>query len=595
MKDFSDYISNLPKVPGIYQFYDRDNTILYIGKAKNLHARVGSYFVESNRSFKNSVLTKQIFSIKFTVVESEEDALLLENNLIKEYQPKYNVLLKDDKTFPWICIKNENFPRIFITRNRVNDGSVYYGPYTSAVMIRTLLELIKALYPLRTCKHLLNQKNIEEKKFKPCLEYHLGNCLAPCDGLQNEESYHENITHIKEILKGNINEVINLLNERMQSFAEKLQFEEAEKTKQKLDMLLRYKAKSTIVSTSLTNLDVFGYVEEGKSFYFNYLKVINGSIVQSLSVELIRKIDEELEDIISFAIVDIREKVNSTSKIALVPLLIQGFSSLNLIVPQKGDKRKLLDLALRNANNYRIQKQKVREELKSKKGNSEVLANLKIDLRLKELPVHIECFDNSNIQGTNPVAACVVFKNAKPAKSEYRHFHIKSVTGANDFASMEEIIYRRYKRLLEENSGLPQLIVIDGGKGQLSSAVKSLKKLDLYDKISIIGIAKRLEEIYFPNDSIPLYIDKNSSSLKIIQHLRNEAHRFGISFHRKLREKNQITSELEQIKGIGPATIKKLLSEFKSVEIIKTKSKDELEPVIGKANADKIVNYFKDL
>jgi len=590
-------LTNLPTSPGVYQFYNKDGKLLYIGKAKNLKSRVGSYFASSNsNSFKTRKLAKQIYDIKHIVVETEADALLLENNLIKQYQPKYNILLKDDKTFPWICIKKEPFPRVFSTRNRIKDGSEYFGPYTSAYMVKTLLEMVRQLYQLRTCNHNLSSKNIESRKFKVCLEYHIGNCLAPCVGKQEGEEYDKLIRQVRNILKGDIVTVQNYLLEIMQRYAAKHRFEEAEKIKQKYELIKRYKSKSTIVSTKIDNIDVFSFFERNKKYYINFLKIIQGAIVQSHTVELSNKLDESKEDLLQFAILDIRSKVVSTASEIYLPFHVVLPKEISITIPKIGDKKKLLELSERNALQYALQNEKNRAALTGRYLKpSEKLLRLQSDLRLKEVPYHIECFDNSNIQGTSPVAACVVFKNGKPANKDYRHYHIKTVEGANDFASMEEVVFRRYKRLIDEGQSLPQLIVIDGGKGQLSSAVASLKKLKVYDKIAILGIAKKLEELYFPGDSIPLYLDKNSSSLKIIQHLRNEAHRFGITFHRNIRSKKMIKTQLDEIKGVGDKSITKLIKTFGSVEGISKQSIEELEKVVSKKVAQVIWSEFNQI
>ncbi len=586
-------INNLPQLPGVYQFFDSKGTILYVGKAKNLKSRVSSYFTKGKyESFKTKKLASQVLDIKHIVVEAEADALLLENNLIKQYQPKYNVLLKDDKTFPWICIKNENFPRIFSTRNRTKDGSEYFGPYTSALMVKTLLNLVRQLYQIRTCSFSLTSKNIQEEKFKPCLEYHIGNCLAPCIGLQNEEDYIRSIDIIKEILRGNLKDVQEYLYNLMIDFASKQQFEEAEKLKNRYDLLSRYRSKSTIVNPKLSNLDVFSFIQESNIAYVNYLRIIDGAIVQSHTVELTAKLEETKEELLLYAIFDIRQKVFSDSKEILIPFQIQAVESFNFSIPKIGDKKKLLELSERNARQYAHQKLIQKSEISQKYSKSNFLDIVKTDLRLQTLPTHIECFDNSNIQGTNPVAACVVFKDGKPSKKDYRHFHIKTVVGANDFASMEEVITRRYKRLIDENADLPQLIIIDGGKGQLGAAVKSLKALGVYDKIAVLGIAKRLEELFFPGDSVPLYLDKNSRTLKLIQHLRNEAHRFGITFHRNLRSKSMLKNQLEDVAGIGPKTIEKLIRHFGTTEEIKNKSLDELSAVLTRKQAENIIEFF---
>ena len=584
-------ISTLPGSPGVYQFFNSDGKIIYVGKAKNLKKRVSSYFTTKNtKSYKINTLVKQISDIKHIVVNSEQDALLLENNLIKKLQPKYNVLLKDDKTFPWICIKKESFPRIFSTRRFVRDGSEYFGPYTSAYMVKTLLSLIRELYPLRTCSYNLTKENILKGNFKKCLEYHMGNCKAPCEGLQSKDDYENSIHQIKNVLKGNIQEVIAYLKNTMLEFSKAYQFENAEVIKQKILLLERYKSKSTIVNPKLKNIDVYSYIEKNTISVVNFLKIVNGAIIQSHTVELKNRFEDTKESLFTYAFLDIREKVKSTAKEIIVPFKQeQEIEGIKFTIPKTGDKKRLLDLSERNARQYLLQKEKLTEQKISPSKKFSILKQIKKDLQLKESPVRIECFDNSNIQGSNPVASCVVFINAKPAKKEYRHYNIKSVKGANDFASMEEIIYRRYKRMLDENMELPQLVIIDGGKGQLSSAVKSLKQLDLYGSLPIIGIAKRLEEIYFPNDSIPLYLDKNSPSLKLIQQLRNEAHRFGISFHRNKRSKSMLKNQLESISGVGKTSTEKLLKEFGSIENIRLKSKQEISKIVGINIAERIV------
>ena len=584
-------ISTLPGSPGVYQFFNSEGKIIYVGKAKNLKKRVSSYFTAKNtKTYKINTLVKQISDIKHIVVNSEQDALLLENNLIKKLQPKYNVLLKDDKTFPWICIKKESFPRIFSTRRFVRDGSEYFGPYTSAYMVKTLLSLIRELYPLRTCSFNLTEVNIKKGKFKKCLEYHMGNCKAPCEELQSKEDYENSIHQIKNILKGNIQEVIVYLKNTMLEFSKAYQFENAEAIKQKIILLERYKSKSTIVNPKLKNVDIYSYMERNTISVVNFLKIVNGAIIQSHTVELKNRLDDTKESLFTYAFLDIREKVKSTAKEIIVPFdLKQEIEGIKFTIPKTGDKKKLLDLSERNARQYLLQKEKISEQKISPSKNFSILEQIKKDLQLKEKPVRIECFDNSNIQGSNPVASCVVFINGKPAKKEYRHYNIKSVIGSNDFASMEEVIYRRYKRMLDEKKELPQLVIIDGGKGQLSSAVKSLKQLDLYGSLPIIGIAKRLEEIYFPNDSIPLYLDKNSPSLKLIQQLRNEAHRFGITFHRNKRSKGMLQNQLENINGVGTITAEKLLKEFGSIENIRLKSKEEISKIVGAKIAERIL------
>ncbi len=592
-----DYLKNLisvlPGKPGIYQFFDSYGKIIYIGKAKNLKKRVSSYFSKQHESRKTALLVRNISNIKHMVVESEQDALLLENNLIKKYQPRYNIRLKDDKSYPWICIKNEPFPRVFKTRNLIRDGSKYFGPYTSIYTVRTLLELFKSEYKLRTCNYLLTDENIKSGKYKVCLEYHIGNCEGPCEGLLSGEKYNQAIEDITNILKGNISGVIKHLELRMADMATEMNFEEAQRIKEKYDSLKRYQSKSTIVSPTITDVDVYTIDHDQKFAYINYLKVIKGAIIQTFTLEIKKSLDESPEELLLAGIVDIRQKIFSNAREILVPFLPKTkLKDVTFKVPKRGDKKKLLDLSYRNAKYFRMEKDKQLVLKNPKIREDRILKTIKKDLQLKELPAKIECFDNSNLQGSNPVAACVVFKNVKPLKKEYRHYNIKTIEGPNDFASMEEVVYRRYKRLTEENKELPQLIVVDGGKGQLSSAVSALEKLNLRGKIAIIGIAKRLEEIYFPGDSVPLYINKNSETLKVIQQLRDEAHRFGISFHRNKRSKNISTSELNQIKGIGEKTVKKLLLDFKSVRNIKETDKELIIKSIGPAKAEIVYNYF---
>lgn len=593
----TDYLKSLvavlPNQPGIYQFFDDAGTIIYIGKAKDLKKRVSSYFAREHDHRKTALLVRNIADIRHMVVQTEQDALLLENNLIKKYQPRYNIQLKDDKSFPWICIKNEPFPRVFKTRELVKDGSKYFGPYTSIYTVRTLLELFKAEYKLRTCNYNLTPDNINNRKFKACLEYHIGNCTAPCEGLISEEKYNEGIADISNILKGNVSGVIKHLKDKMAEVSEAMDFEEAARIKLKYDSLQRFQSRSTIVSPTITDVDVFSIDEDEKFAYINYLKVIKGAIIQTFTLEIKKVLNESTEELLLSGIVEIRQKIFSNAKEILVPTKLD-YSLENVVfrIPQKGDKKQLLELSQRNAKYFRMEKEK-QIVLKNPKIKEDLLlSTVKKDLQLAENPVHIECFDNSNLQGTEPVAACVVFKNGKPAPKEYRHFNIKTVEGPNDFASMEEVVFRRYSRLLEEKKSLPQLIVIDGGKGQLSSAVSALEKLGLRGKIAIIGIAKKLEEIYFPGDSVPIYISKSSQSLRVIQHLRDEAHRFGITFHRDKRSKTFITSELTTIKGVGEQTTQKLLKDFKSVKSIKAQSMEALSKSIGQAKASIVFAYF---
>ena len=585
-------LKTLPDSPGVYQYYDKQDNILYVGKAKNLKKRVGSYFTKSHENAKTRILVQKIVSIKHIVVTTETDALLLENNLIKKYQPRYNIMLKDDKTYPWICIKKERFPRIFMTRRVIKDGSEYYGPYTNVRTVKVLLDLIRELYPLRTCKYDLSREKIAEKKYKVCLEYHLGNCSGPCEDFQNEDSYNDTIKAIRNIVKGNFKESLNKFHEIMKAFSDKMEFEEAQKIKEKLDLLSNYQSKSTIVSPSINNVDVFSIISDESYGYVNFFKIANGSIIQSHTTEIKKKLDETDKRILEMAVVEIRQRFNSISKEVYVPFEIDLGDKIKVTVPKLGDKKRIVELSERNAKYYRQEQFKQIKISDPDRHVKRIMTQMQKDLRLSEEPRHIECFDNSNIQGTNPVAACVVFKEGKPSKKEYRHYNIKTVEGPDDFASMEEVVYRRYKRLLTENLPLPQLIVIDGGKGQLSSALKSLDLLDLRGKIAIIGIAKRLEEIYYPGDPIPMYLDKRSETLKIVQFLRNEAHRFGITLHRNKRSKSAIQSELEQIPNIGKQTITSLLRKFKSAKRVKTATFKELQEIIGDARAKNIYQYF---
>lgn len=595
----SDHITSilrtLPDNPGVYQYFDSEGKIIYVGKAKNLKKRVSSYFnKEQHENGKTQVLVRKIVDIKYIIVDTEIDALLLENNLIKKYQPRYNVMLKDDKTYPWICIKNERFPRVFQTRNLIKDGSVYFGPYASVKVMYTVLDLIKQLYPLRNCNFNLTDDNIRAGKFKVCLEYHIGNCKAPCIGKETEEEYNRKISDIKDIVKGNINTVARHLKELLQQHVEKLEFEKAQIIKEKIDQLEKFQSKSTVVNPSINNVDVFSIVTDEKCGYVNFFKVVNGSIIQAHTIELKKKLDESPEELLTLAIAELRERFNSDAKEIIIPFEIElEFPGITLTVPQRGDKKHLLDLSERNVDYYRREKLKQESLVDPERHTNRILEQMKKDLRLSELPRHIECFDNSNFQGDYPVAAMTVFKDAKPSKKDYRHFNIKTVEGPNDFASMEEIIYRRYKRVLDEKLEMPQLIVIDGGKGQLSSALESLDKLGLRGKVGIIGIAKKLEEIYFPGDSIPIYLDKRSESLKIIQQIRDEAHRFGITHHRSKRDKGTLKTELTNIKGISSITAQKLLSHFKSVKKVKEATEKELAEVIGLSKAKLITEHYQ--
>ena len=585
-------IKTLPHQPGVYQYFDADDKLIYVGKAKDIKKRVSSYFTKHHEYGKTRVLVKNINSIKHIVVETENDALLLENNLIKKYKPRYNVLLKDDKSYPWICVKKERFPRVFPTRRVIKDGSEYFGPYTSMKTVKTLLGLIKGLYQLRTCNYDLSESKIEADKYKVCLEYHLGNCKGGCEGYETEETYQSNIIAIREILKGNFKDSLQQFREQMKRHAEQMQFEDAQKIKEKLEILENYQAKSTIVNPKISNVDVFSIVSDETYAYVNFLQLSYGSIIRSHTLELKKKLQESDVELLELAITEIRQRFNSMSRELYVPFKVNLGDELKITIPKLGDKKSILDLSIRNAKYYRMDKFKQVKLVDPDRHANRIMAQMKADLRLSEEPRHIECFDNSNIQGTNPVAACVVFKNGKPSKKEYRHFNIRTVVGPDDFASMEEVVYRRYKRLLEEEQPLPQLIIIDGGKGQLSSSLKSLNILGLRGKIAIIGIAKRLEELFYPDDPIPLYLDKKSETLKIIQQLRNEAHRFGIEHHRNRRSKGALTTELENISGVGEQTIVDLMKQFKTVKRIANAKVDELEAVVGVSRANKIYNYY---
>ncbi|MCF8339330.1 MAG: excinuclease ABC subunit UvrC [Bacteroidales bacterium] len=588
-------IKTLPEKPGIYQYFDENGKIIYIGKAKNLKKRVTSYFTKAHEyTGRIRLLVKRISDIQTMVVDSETDALLLENNLIKKYQPRYNVQLKDDKTYPWICIKNEPFPRVFSTRNLVRDGSEYFGPYASVRMMNTLLDLIRQLYPLRTCNYNLTDENINKGKFKVCLEYHLGNCKSPCEGLQSKAEYDQTINHIRKIIKGNINAVIKEFKSIMMDYADKREFEKAQQIKNKLDILTRFQSKSTVVSSNINNVEVYSLIDDKNSGYVNFLKIVNGAIIQTHTIELKRKLDESAEKLLSIAITEFRQRFDSDAKEIIVPFEPEEIptNDIEITIPQKGDKKHLLELSERNAKYYRFEKEKRSELVDPDRHKKRIVEQIRKDLGMKESPVRIECFDNSNFQGDYPVSAMVHFKNAQPLKKEYRHYNIKTVVGPDDYASMEEVIRRRYKRLLDEEKPLPQLIIIDGGKGQLNAAYKKLKELGLDQKISIIGIAKRLEEIYKPGDPVPMYLDKTSESLKVIQRMRDEAHRFGITHHRKRLQKGTIKTGLTEIKGIGETTATELLSHFKSLKRIKQAGEDEIAKVIGPAKAKLITEHF---
>jgi excinuclease ABC subunit C len=585
-------IKTLPTQPGVYQYYDKNGDILYVGKAKNLKKRVASYFNKNHEIAKTRVLVKKIATIKHIVVDTETDALLLENNLIKKYQPRYNVMLKDDKTYPWICIKKERFPRIFLTRNVIKDGSEYFGPYTSVRTARALLDLIKELYLLRSCNYDLSEKNVDQGKYKVCLDYHIGNCKGACEGLQDEENYNHDIISIRNIIKGNFKDSLKSFRDIMTSFAVEMEFEEAQKIKEKIDLLANYQAKSTVVNPTINNVDVFSIISDESYSYVNFFKIANGSIIQSHTAEIKKKLNETDKTLLELSIIEIRQRFMSQSPEVYVPFKVDIGENIKVTIPKMGDKKRIVDLSIRNAKYFRQDRFKQIKIVDPDRHVKRIMVQMQKDLRLKIEPRHIECFDNSNIQGTHPVAACVVFKNGKPSKKEYRHFNIKTVNGPDDYASMEEVVFRRYKRLQDEGQDLPQLVVIDGGKGQLSSALKSLDVLGLRKTIAMIGIAKRLEEIYYPDDPVPLYLDKKSESLKIIQQLRNEAHRFGISHHRNKRSKSALTNELEQINGIGKQTVVSLLKNFKSVKRIASSTFEDLENVIGKNRATKIYNYY---
>ncbi len=586
-------LSVIPNKPGCYQFLDNTEKVIYIGKAKDLKKRVNSYFNKEHFNPKTRILVRNIASIKYIVVNSEEDTFLLENNLIKEFQPRYNVMLKDDKTYPSIVVKKEYFSRIFQTRNIQRDGSRYFGQYTSVASVRALLEIVRKVYKIRTCRLNLTPENIAAGKFKVCLQYHIKRCKGPCEGLQSLEDYNNNVNEVLEILKGNVGSITKKIQEEMQRCAEELRFEEAQELKEKYLLIENFRERSTVVSNFGYNIDVFFCSDDEQSAYINYLHVVNGSIIQAYTFEYRKKMDESKEELLGMGIIEMRQRYKSESKEIIVPFLPDiELTNVEFTIPQRGDKRKLLSLSEQNVKQYRVDKLKRAEILNPEQRTTRLLKTVQKDLHLKELPIHIECFDNSNIQGTNPVAACVVFKKGKPAKKEYRHFTIKTVVGPNDYASLQEVIHRRYSRVVNEGGNLPQLIVVDGGKGQLHAAVDILKKMELINKTAIIGIAERLEEIYFPGDSVPLYLDKNSETLKLIQHLRDEAHRFGLAFHRNRRSKSQIVSQLDEIKGIGPVSKKKLLAHFKSIKRIKEANVEEIIKVLGESKGKLVYEWF---
>ena len=592
--DYKRALKDIPHRPGVYQYFDADDKLIYIGKAKDLRNRVSSYFVQDKQlNGKTRVLVSKIRRIQFTIVDTEIDAWLLENSLIKKHQPRYNIMLKDDKTYPWIVIKKEPFPRVFSTRRMIKDGSTYLGPYASVGMMHTILDLIKETYTLRTCNLALTPENINANKFKVCLEYQIGNCKGPCQNYQSKEDYEHNISEIKDILNGKIGNVIKDVKQVVKTAAEELNFELAHDYQKKLSILEKYQSKSTVVSSAITNIDVVSIASDERYAFVNYLKVMNGAIIQTQTIEIKKRLDESDEELLSIAIAEFRNRFRSTSREIVVPFEIPlEDTNLKLTVPKLGEKKALLELSQKNVLFFKKEKLNQYEKLNPELKTDRVLTQMKNDLRLTQLPYHIECFDNSNFQGKYPVSAIVVFKDAKPSKKDYRHFNVKTVEGPNDFATMQEAVYRRYKRMLDENQTLPQLIIIDGGKGQLSSAVSSLKKLGINKKVTVIGIAKRLEELFYPGDSLPMYLDKKSETLKIIQHLRDEAHRFGITFHRKKRDQGTLKTELEEIEGIGKSTADKLLTHFKSVKKIKEANAEELAKLLNKKQVVTLLNYF---
>lgn len=585
-------VKTLPDKPGVYQYFDKDDVIIYVGKAKDLKKRVSSYFTKNHENGKTRILVKKIVRLEHIVVDTETDALLLENNLIKKYQPRYNVLLKDDKSYPWICIKKERFPRIFSTRRVIKDGSEYFGPYTNIKTINALFYLIDEIYSVRTYKYDIGRKKSNHTNYIGSLEHQIKSLKNPKRNTQTEEEYLADINDIRNIIKGNFKESVQKLKSLMLHFSSEMRFEEAQEVKEKLETLQNYQSKSTVVNPSINNVDVFSIISDETHGYANFFKIMNGSIIQSYTTEIKKKLDESNKELLELFIIETRQRFNSLSKEIYAPFHVDVGDAIKVTIPKLGDKKRIVELSERNAKYYRQEQFKQIKIIDPNRHIKRIMAQMQKDLRLKEEPRHIECFDNSNIQGTHPVAACVVFKDGKPSKKDYRHYNIKTVEGPDDFASMEEVVFRRYKRLLEEKKNLPQLVVIDGGKGQLSSALKSLETLGLRGKIAIIGIAKRLEEIYYPEDSIPLYLDKKSETLKIIQYLRNEAHRFGITFHRNKRSKSAIQSELEQIPNVGKQTITSLLRKFKSAKRVKSATLDELKEVVGIARAQKVYAYF---
>ena len=588
-------LSTMPSEPGVYQFFNKEDKIIYIGKAKNLKKRVASYFQKNVGSRKTKNLVKNIHEIKHIVVSTESDALLLENSLIKKYQPKYNILLRDDKTYPWIVIKKEAFPRVLTTRRVEKDGSEYFGPFTNYKTVRTIMGVFSTLYSLRTCHYDLKEKNIVEKKYKVCLEYHIGNCLGGCEGHQKEEDYDVYISNIRDFLKGNLSSSLNYFKNEMKTASDCLQFEKAQSAKEKIELLENYQSKSTVVSSKLNNIDVFSIISDSSHAYINHLQVAFGRIVRFHNVEIKKKLEETDKKLLLMTLVNLRDKFNSKNNIVISNIKFDKILDLKFIYPKAGDNKKLLDLSVRNATQFKIEKLKQVQIVDPERHTNRILNQMKTDLRLNKMPVHIECFDNSNIQGSNPVASCIVFKNSKPSKKDYRHFNIKTVEGPDDYASMEEVVYRRYRRMLDEKLSLPSLIIIDGGKGQLSSSIKALKKLNLENTIAILGIAKRLEEIFYPNDPIPLYLNKKSETLKVIQQMRNEAHRFAINFHRNKRSKQALTSSFDGIPGIGEKTKTALLKRFKSLKNIKETSLELLISEVGESKAKKLKDFLNSM
>ena len=594
-EDYQKLAPKIPHQPGVYKFIDKSSTVIYVGKAKNLKKRLSSYFgTKKNQAFKTRTMVKNADHFEYIVVDTEHDALLLENTLIKSFQPRYNVMLKDGKSYTYICVKKERFPRVFFTRSVIRDGSIYYGPYTSKFKAKQLMEVVTKLFQLRTCTHNLSQANIDKGKFKVCLEYHIKNCKGACEGLESEEAYNIKIEQVKNILKGQVKPVKDYLKDVMADQVESLLFEAAQLTKERLNYLQDYHSKSSVVSHTIQDLDVFSILNQEDYAYINYLKIINGALINSDTIELKKNLNDNQKDLLTFGVQLLRDKFNSIAPEIVCPFEVDLLEkTIVQTIPQRGEKRKLLDLAQKNLTYFALQKKRESINKQNKQTSTErILSTLKADLQMNKMPFHIECFDNSNIQGTHPVASCVVFKNAKPSKKDYRKFNIKTVVGPDDFASMEEVVRRRYSRLIKEEQDLPDLVIIDGGKGQLSSAHRIFIDLGIADQVVLIGIAKRLEEIYFPTDPIPIYINKKSESLRLIQHARNEAHRFAINFHRDQRSKNFTRSELMDIQGIGPKTVEKLLKTFGSVHKIKETAEEELIGVVGKSTTKKLKDYF---